>query len=233
MESPIEPHTNRAGETLTTGDPAHLGTDEAGKGDYFGPLVIAAVWADRAAIAAFQAWGVADSKKISDGRAHTLARQITQSGIPTAVVAVGPERYNQLYAKMKNLNRLLAWGHARAIENLLDKTHAERVVIDQFAATHVIENALLEKGRQIQVEQRHRGESDPVVAAASVIARSEFLRRLGQLSDSIGVKLPKGAGAPVDAVAARLLSKGGAELLATVAKMHFKNTQKAERLRST
>jgi ribonuclease HIII len=222
--------TKETGETLTDTNTAHLGTDEAGKGDYFGPLVIAAVWADDAAIAAFQAWGVADSKKLSDGRAHTLARQITQSRIPTAVVAIGPERYNELYAKMKNLNRLLAWGHARAIENLLEKAPAARVVIDQFAAPHLIENALLEKGRQIQVEQRHRGESDPVVAAASVLARSEFLRRLGELSDKCGVKLHKGAGAPVDEVAARILTRGGRDLLATVAKIHFKNTLKAERL---
>lgn len=218
------------GETVTETNTARLGTDEAGKGDYFGPLVVAAVWADPATIDLFKALGIIDSKKISDGRAHSLAREIAQSEVPMAVVAVGPEKYNQLYAKMKNLNRLLAWGHARAIENLLDKAPAGHVLIDQFAAPHVVESALLEKGKQITVEQRHRGESDIVVAAASVIARSEFLRRLKQLSDTIGIQLHKGAGAPVDQVAARILARGGRDLLATVAKMHFKNTQKAERL---
>jgi ribonuclease HIII len=216
---------------LTETNSARLGTDEAGKGDYFGPLVIAAVWADAATISLFQALGVADSKKLSDGRAHTLARQITEAQIPHVVVAIGPEKYNQLHAKMKNLNRLLAWGHARAIENLLEKASAASVVIDQFAAPHLIENALLEKGRQVHVVQRHRGECDPVVAAASVLARSGFLRRLDELSDKCGIKLHKGAGAPVDQVAARILARGGRDLLATVAKVHFKNTQKAERLR--
>lgn len=225
--------TRETGESLTKTNSARLGTDEAGKGDYFGPLVIAAVWADDAAIAKFQAWGVTDSKKLSDSRAHTLARQIMDAQIPHAVVAIGPEKYNQLYAKIKNLNRLLAWGHARAIENLLEKAPATSVVIDQFAAPHLIENALLEKGRQIHVVQRHRGESDPVVAAASVLARSQFLRGLDQLSDNCGVKLHKGAGAPVDQVAARILARGGRDLLATVAKVHFKNTQKAERLHSS
>ncbi len=216
---------------MTETNNARLGTDEAGKGDYFGPLVIAAVWADPAAMDLFRIWGITDSKKLSDGHAHALARQLTQSQIPTAVVAIGPEKYNQLHAKMKNLNRLLAWGHARAIENLLEKAPAGHVVIDQFAAPHLIENALLEKGRQITVEQRHRGESDIVVAAASVLARSEFLRRLDELSDKCGIKLHKGAGSPVDEVAARILARGGHDLLATVAKVHFKNTQKAERLR--
>jgi ribonuclease HIII len=223
--------TRETGESLTESNTARMGTDEAGKGDFFGPLVIAAVWADEATISLFKALGVADSKKLSNGRAHTLARQIMEGQVPHAVVAIGPEKYNQLYAKIKNLNRLLAWGHARAIENLLEKAPASHVLIDQFAAPHLIENALLEKGKQIQVEQRHRGESDVVVAAASIIARSQFLRGLDALSEKCGVKLHKGAGAPVDQVAARILARGGRDLLATVAKVHFKNTQKAERLR--
>jgi len=216
---------------VTDTDNARLGTDEAGKGDYFGPLVIAAVWADPATIDLFKFWGVADSKKLSDGRAHSLAREIAQAKIPHEVIAIGPEKYNQLHAKMKNLNRLLAWGHAKAIENLLTKAPATHVLIDQFAAPHLIKSVLQEKGRAITVEQRHRGETDIVVAAASILARSAFLHGLKKLGDNIGIPLHKGAGAPVDQVAARVLARGGHDLLGTVAKMHFKNTQKAERLR--
>jgi ribonuclease HIII len=207
-----------------------IGTDESGKGDFFGPLVIAAVWADPATEDLFKDWGVTDSKKLSDGRARSLARQITDRGIPTAIVAVGPERYNALYAKMKNLNRLLAWGHARAIENLLEKAPADVVVTDQFADPSLVESALLEKGRRVTLNQMHQGERDIVVAAASVMARAEFLHRLEQLSQMIGVQLLKGAGSGVDQVAARILARGGMELLATVAKCHFKNTQKAQKI---
>jgi ribonuclease HIII len=207
-----------------------IGTDESGKGVFFGPLGISAVWADPATEDLFKDWGVTDSKKLSDGRARTLARQITDKGIPTAIVAVGPERYNTLYAKMKNLNRLLAWGHARAIENLLEKAPADVVVTDQFGDPSLVESALLEKGRRVTLNQMHQGERDIVVAAASVMARAEFLHRLEQLSQTIGVQLLKGASAGVDQVAARILARGGVELLATVAKCHFKNTQKAQKI---
>lgn len=216
---------------MTSAISGRIGTDESGKGDYFGPLVIAAVWADPATEDLLRDWGVTDSKKISDGRAHTLARQIADHGIPTAVVAIGPERYNQLHTKMKNLNRLLAWGHARAIENLLEKTQAEEVVTDQFGDASLVERALLEKGRQVKLTQMHRAERDIVVAAASVMARAEFLHRLEQLSKTVGVQLLKGAGPGVDQVAARLLARGGMELLGTVAKCHFKNTQKAQKIK--
>ena len=207
-----------------------IGTDESGKGDYFGPLVIAAVWADPATEDLMRGWGVTDSKKLSDSRARSLAQQIVGNGIPTAIVTIGPEKYNELYAKMKNLNRLLAWGHARAIENLLEKVAADVVVTDQFGDPALVERALLEKGRKVTLNQMHRAERDIVVAAASVMARAEFLRRLESLSQTVGLTLPKGAGPAVDEAGARLLARGGVALLGTVAKCHFKNTQKAQKI---
>lgn len=214
-----------------TGIAGQIGTDESGKGDYFGPLVIAAVWADPATADIFRDWGVTDSKKLSDGRAHILARQIAGTRLPCAVITIGPERYNALHAQMKNLNRLLAWGHARAIENILEKAPADLIVTDQFGDPSLVENALLEKGRQVTLKQMHQGERDIVVAAASIMARSEFLRRLEQLSQIAGMPLPKGAGPLVDQAAARLLARGGMDLLSKVAKRHFKNTQKAQAIR--
>ncbi len=209
---------------------ARIGTDEAGKGDFFGPLVVAAVWADATAESLFQKIGVTDSKKLTDNRAKTLARQIVDSKIPTTLVVIGPAKYNELHTKMRNLNRLLAWGHARAIENILEMRQAPLAIADQFGDESLIKNALMKHGKDIELHQMHRGESESVVAAASILARAEFLRRLSLLGSQIGVTLPKGAGPPVDTAGAQILRRGGMELLLTVAKCHFRNTQKSQRL---
>ena len=199
-----------------------IGLDEAGKGDYFGPLVVAAVAGKAEEL---RALGVADSKRVADRRAQTLA-QAVRSRFPVEVVAVHPARYNDLYAQMKNLNRLLAWCHARALENLLGRTGVTTVIADQFAAPHVLERALQERGRAVELIQLHRAEVHPVVAAASLVARAEFLTRLAALAQKWQVDLPKGAGSPVDAAGRNVWSKGGADLLRQVAKLHFKTTQK-------
>ena len=101
----------------------HFGVDESGKGDFFGPLVIAGVYVDRGIARKFLEVGVQDSKRISsDARIHSLAESIRQIvGGLCEVVLIGPEKYNELYRKFGNLNALLGWGHARVIENLLAK----------------------------------------------------------------------------------------------------------------
>ena len=141
-----------------------------------------------------------------------------------ALVVIGPEKYNELHKKMRNLNRLLAWGHSRALENLLSKTNPLQVVADQFGDKSLIENALMKKGRQINLVQRHKAESVPAVAAASVLARAEFLRRLESLSNQYGVSLHKGAGLPTDEDGRRFVDNHGKDELSKVAKIHFKNT---------
>lgn len=201
-----------------------IGTDESGKGDYFGPLVIAGVKLYPGEEDHLRSLGVRDSKKMSDSTALRLAREI-EAECESSVVVIGPERYNELYEKMKNLNHLLAWGHARVIENMLEKSSASRVVTDQFGDAKYVENALLKKGREVKLEQRHRAESDPAVAAASVLARAEFLRRLERLSNMIGKTLPKGASPEVISVARALVREQGEEVLRRVAKIHFKTTQ--------
>jgi ribonuclease HIII len=201
---------------------AVVGLDEAGKGDYFGPLVVAAVCGAPQELAAL---GVADSKKVTDRRCALLAAEIGQR-FPVEVVAVGPERYNELYSKMKNLNRLLAWAHARALENLLARVPVETVVADQFADAKVLAGALLERGARVQLIQAPRAESHPTVAAASMVARAEFVSRLAELGRRHGCTLPKGAGAPVDQAGIELYRKGGLELLTQIAKLHFRTSQK-------
>jgi ribonuclease HIII len=205
----------------------HMGVDESGKGDYFGPLVIAAAYVDEAIAKDLKALNVRDSKSItSDKAAQDLARKIrTRLGDRFAVVSIGPAAYNRLYATMNSVNRILAWGHARAIENLLDKVpDCPRALSDQFGPEQQIQRALQQKGRKIKLEQRHKAESDIAVAAASILARAGFLTALDKLGEKYGAKLPKGASDKVQAVAGELVEKRGGAALLETAKCHFKTT---------
>jgi len=201
-----------------------IGIDESGKGDYFGPLVIAAVHVTPRIAEDLAALNVRDSKKIADSVIRTLEVDI-KTLCRHSVIAIGPERYNELYNQIRNLNRLLAWGHAKALETLLEQVPCERAVVDQFGDERLILNALQEKGRQIKLEQRHKGEEDIAVAAASIVARAEFVRRLERLAAQWGVPLPKGASQAVEVAAKAVVKKHGEEGLAKVAKLHFKTTK--------
>ena len=201
-----------------------IGIDESGKGDYFGPLVIAAVFVDATTQGELALMQVRDSKRISDGRILSLAPDI-KIVCPHSVIVIGPQKYNELYAKIRNLNRLLAWGHAKALETLLERVSCERAISDQFGDERLILNALQEKGRKIVLEQRTKAESDMAVAAASILARAEFLIRLKRLSEAVGTTLPKGASPAVELAARMVIKKHGQERLESVAKLHFKTTQ--------
>ncbi len=166
---------------------------------------------------------VRDSKMISDGRVLELARDLRQV-CKHSIVAIGPQRYNELYEKIRNLNKLLAWGHARALENLLEQVNCDLAIADQFGDERFILNALLEKGKRIRLVQRPKAEEDLAVAAASILARAEFLTRLRRLSDEVGTSLPKGASPSVELAARMVVKKHGRERLSTIAKMHFKTT---------
>lgn len=203
---------------------SRIGIDESGKGDYFGPLVIAAVFVTPALEQDLALMQVRDSKKISDGRILEMAPDIRLL-CPHSLVAIGPQRYNELYAKIKNLNRLLAWGHARALENLLQQVDCDLAIADQFGDERLILNALQEKGKQIRLAQRTKAESDLAVAAASILARAEFLQRLDRLSQELSTTLPKGASAAVELAGRMVVRKYGRDRLGTVAKLHFKTTK--------
>jgi len=208
----------------------HAGIDESGKGDFFGPLVISAVYVSDGQERRLADAGVKDCKLIkSDGLVAKIAadaRRIVDGKF--AVVAIGPESYNKFYDRIGSLNKLLAWGHAKALENLLEKApECEMALSDKFGDERLILNALGERGRGIRLEQRTKAESDIAVAAASVLARAEFVRRIRALGDVAGRPLPKGAGANVDAAARELAERGGEELLSKVGKMHFRTSYRA------
>jgi len=204
-----------------------IGTDEAGKGDYFGPLVVAGALVDEGTEKRLLAIGVRDSKKLSDSRVMALEKEIKR-GLGEGrweVLRIDPERYNTLYSRMGDLNRMLAWAHARIIENVLKANpDCALAVVDEFSARPLSE-ALMEKGRSIRVVQSVRGERDAAVAAASVLARAEFLRRMERMGEELGMKLPKGASA-VEEAARQLVGRHGKDMLSRVAKLHFRTTNK-------
>jgi ribonuclease HIII len=205
----------------------HFGVDESGKGDFFGPLVIAGAYVDRVIARKLLDNGVMDSKRIgSDQRIKALAESIRQTtGLVHNVVLIGPERYNELYVRFGNLNDLLGWGHARVIENLLkERPDCSRSLSDKFANERVILRALIDAGRRIQVEQRTKAEADVAVAAASILAREKFVLWLENKGRQLGTVLPKGASGAVKAAAQELVRVHGAEILPKVAKMHFRTS---------
>jgi ribonuclease HIII len=203
----------------------HFGIDESGKGDFFGPLVIAGVYVDAAIARKFLEAGIQDSKRIgSDARIRALAKIIrTTAGVALDTVVIGPERYNDLYEKFGNLNSLLGWGHARVIENLLaKKPECPRALSDKFADARVIQGALLKHGQKIRLEQRTKAESDFAVGAASILAREAFIDWLERRGKAIGTKLGRGVSEQVKDSARRLVESEGPEALRKVAKVHFR-----------
>ncbi len=215
-----------------------IGVDESGKGDFFGPMCVAGVYVNEAVLAAWKDAGVRDSKSISsDKKISDLAKFIKDTpGCVTTVVSIGNEAYNRLYAKMRSVNNVLAWGHARVIENLMGQRYRMnpppvRAISDQFAASKsVVEKALMAMGRELELVQRHKAEEDLAVAAASILARDDFVKRLAGLGKEFEVELPKGAGTNVDVVAKELFAQYGVEALEKVSKMHFRTALRAQGL---
>jgi ribonuclease HIII len=203
----------------------HFGIDESGKGDFFGPLVIAGAYVDRDIARKYMEAGIQDSKRIgSDKKIRDLAKTIRQTpGAAFNVVEIGPAKYNELYRKIGNLNKLLAWGHARVIENLMGiRPGCPRALSDQFANPRLIERSLMQHGRTIRLEQRTKAESDLAVAAASILARERFIEWMDKTGIAFKKTMPRGASAQVRQVARELVAGHTPAILERVAKTHFK-----------
>ena len=199
----------------------HIGTDESGKGDFFGPLVIAGVLVDETCAKIFKDLGIKDSKTLSDKRMLEMMTQIQKQG-KFSVIAIGNSKYNELYKNFGNLNKLLAWGHAKVIENILEKHQCEYALSDKFGDESLIKNALQTRGRNIDLQQMVRAESDIAVAAASVLARATFVQKMKQMELAFGCDFPKGCNNIVKDAAAKFIEKYGIERLSEVCKTHFK-----------
>jgi ribonuclease HIII len=203
----------------------HAGADESGKGDFFGPLVAAGVFVDEESEKLLTQYGVRDSKTIkSDKQIKAVAAKIRKAvDGKYAVVPIGPAAYNRMYTSFGNLNKLLAWAHAKVIENLLEKApECNDVLVDKFAAEYVVKNALQGKGRKIKLRQQTKAESDIAVAAASILARDRFVWAMEKLSEDAGVALPKGASKKVKETGKRIAREQGIDALENFAKLHFK-----------
>ncbi|MCK4933949.1 MAG: ribonuclease HIII [Simkaniaceae bacterium] len=201
-----------------------IGVDEAGKGDFFGPLCVGALYADKKGIQTLIEMGVCDSKKMKDTKICLLAKKIKEQ-FDYHLIQLNPSKYNELYSKFNNLNSLLAWGHASAIETVSKKTSCKNVIIDQFANESVVLLALKKKNLELDLTQRHRGEEDIIVAGASILARACFVEGIQRLGDTYSTILPKGASKAVIASGKKLVDKYGPNILMELGKLHFKTKE--------
>ena len=200
----------------------HIGVDESGKGDFFGPLCVAGVLVDEKTEKIFSELGIKDSKKISDKKILELEK-IIKSNAAHSVVAISNPKYNELYAKIKNLNKLLAWGHARVIENICEHNDCDYALSDQFGDENLIKSALMKNGRNIELRQMVRAESaDIAVAAASVLARATYVHKIAEMEQTYGIKFQKGCSDLVKNAAKEFIAKYGKDKLPQVCKTHFK-----------
>lgn len=203
---------------------ARIGVDESGKGDFFGPLCVAGVYANGNSVKKLAELGAKDSKKMSDKAIKKVAELIKKE-YAYNIVRINPAKYNELYEKFGNLNILLGWGHATVIDNLVEKTGCTNVIIDRFAAEYVVANAMKRKNKTIQLLQRTHAEEDLVVAAASILARAAFLEGLEKMGRDYNLEFPKGASAATINAGKILVEKHGSEVLKNVGKVHFKTYQ--------
>lgn len=203
----------------------YIGTDESGKGDFFGPLVVAAAFVNKSTLQKLKQIGVKDSKQLFDSQISVLAKEI-KSILKDSynIVYIPPLKYNELYNKFRNLNKLLSWAHSKAIENLLKKNKCSIVITDKFsnkdlAITNNSENS------HIEFLQFTKGERFTAVAAASILARDRMVRWFRE-QEKNGLKLPKGASSEVEVVAKKIVHSSGRAFLDNIAKLHFKTIKK-------
>lgn len=208
------------------------GSDESGKGDFFGSLVVAAVVVDNTTADRLRAAGVKDCKLLTDKKILELEDIIKASVVDYSVLELKPRvynlRYEQVAAQGGKLNQLLGYGHVAALSRVLEKHEdCHSALIDQFTTSMVNIRALKQRFPQCDVRQQPKAESNLAVAAASVLARAQFLHTMAALAAEAGVQeLPKGGGAQATACARELAAKYGKEALRNYVKLHFANYQR-------
>lgn len=203
----------------------YIGTDETGKGDYFGPLVIAGFYVDKNIQSFLSDLGVRDSKELSDPQINRMAETIRKEYPDNySILSIEPEKYNQLYAKIKNLNKLLNWGHSKVIESIWKKHKPENVIVDQFSKTPV-DISLTKEFSKTNFIQIPKAEKYIGVAAASILARNEMNKWFDRIN-SQGITIYKGASGQVERAAREIYSQSNSEALSKLVKLHFKTTQK-------
>ena len=206
----------------------HAGLDESGKGDLFGPVVSACVIADGEMVKSWIESGIRDSKTITDGAIMKMAKEIAKTrGVVIKTAFTSMTKYNELYSKFgENLNQLLAWLHGgKSLNDALDLRLPKWGLLDQFSKQPLVQKYV--KDRDFELQMRTKAESDPVVAAASIIARATWLQQMEKLENAAGCKIPKGSGSQAKDVARKLFMDFGEARLREFCKMHFKTAYEA------
>ncbi|KGX93418.1 ribonuclease HIII [Pontibacillus halophilus JSM 076056 = DSM 19796] len=212
---------------------SHGGSDEAGTGDYFGPITVASVYVTEEQISTLKKAGVRDSKDLKDPQIQQIAKRLVELEIPYSLITLHNEKYNRLQRKGWTQGKMKTMLHHAAINKLSEKIapiKMEGFVIDQFAEPNIYKRHLYSENQTLQdnVYFMMKAESHSIaVAAASIIARSAFVKQMNKLSDKAGIELPKGASRRVDQTAGALIKQIGADGLEEFAKVHFANTEKA------
>ncbi|WP_339233136.1 ribonuclease HIII [Oceanobacillus sp. FSL W7-1281] len=214
---------------------SHIGSDESGTGDYFGPITVAAVFADEVQQVQLKQMGVEDSKHLKDDAIHRIAQEIIQLPISYTILKLGNEKYNHLQLKGWSQGKMKAMLHHHAIDKLIEKldgTNYDGIVIDQFCEPAVYKRYLNSEALKLHEKTTFitKAESHSInVAAASILARARFVTAMDILSQEAGITLPKGASGKVDKAAANYIKSHGEQQLGHVAKLHFANTNKAKK----
>lgn len=204
---------------------ATIGSDESGKGDYFGSMVVAACMLRPEDVRFVRDLGVRDSKEASDAMIKTAAAKMKER-VAFAIEEYTPRIYNERHAQVGNVNVLLGDAHAHCIAELAHKTGARHVIIDRFGGEHYVRAGLGALAAELKITMVPRAESNPAVAAASFLARARFVESLEELSTEVGMKLIPGASSAVERRARELVRMLGPKVLAKVAKTHFKTTER-------
>lgn len=209
-----------------------IGSDESGKGDFFGPLVVCAFWANIQIATELEKLDVKDSKMLSNKNCAKIAKTIREeySSFFKEVILL-PKEYNILYSRFKqkgeSLNQLLGYLHSLAIKNIWDKRQANSIIVDKFGNENDVKRYFDKSHSEAKFICIPRGESQTVVAAASIIARDRFVREMSILSDNIGEDIPFGAGPQVVDFAKDFIRKYGPDKLSEYAKTHFSTASQA------
>lgn len=226
LSPPLLENASNQKHSLSFSKEPHIGSDESGKGDFFGPLCISAVYASENDLNLLQNMQIIRDSKALSKKDICTAAQFIQEHFLVETLVLSPPEYNRLYEKFQNLNHLLAYGHACVIQRLFQKTDCRNVLVDQFSQENLVEKFLKKQGaKQIQVTQRVRAETDLVVAAASILARDAFVQNMQKLSDQFGIHLPKGGGASTISTGKEIVKRWGSEVLQQMSKTHFKNME--------
>lgn len=213
---------------------SHIGSDEAGTGDYFGPMTVASVFVKKDQIAKLKEIGVQDSKNLSDPTIRRLSKEILGLNIPYSLLVLRNPKYNALKARGWSQGKMKALTHHHAIDNVINDVEEGSfagIVIDQFCEPSLY-NKYIASEKQTSASNTYfitKAESHSIaVAAASIIARTSFLKEMDNLSEELGMTLPKGAAQHVDKAIAKIIKEHGHQALNSCAKTHFVNTKKAE-----